>query len=291
MAAALAAIFELARQRGIEKHHRFRAQGAGLGGAKGQHVHAAFPGGLRGRTAKMRHGIGEAGAVHMQLEAMGMGQGGDRRDFAGRIDRAQFAGLAQADGTGLDAMNAAIQPRQRLGDRLRGEFAVRPRQPDQLGAGKEFRGAAFRGHDVAVLVAQDRAKRRRQTGQRKRIGGRAGEDRKDGNIAFEQPGKAGRQALGDGIMAIGQGGPAIGLFERRPDLRQGAIGIVGSEIHAPYQLPVLAIEAQGSFGGSAAPSCSNSMEIPSGERIKAIWPSRGGRFMTTPSAISFSQSA
>ena len=52
-------------------------------------------------------------------------------------------------------------------------------------------------------------------------------------------------------------------------------------LHA-YQLPVLAIDAHGSAGVSAEPACSSSTEIPSGERTKAIRPSRGGRLMTTP---------
>src|SRR3546814_19676318 len=49
-----------------------------------------------------------------------------------------------------------------------------------------------------------------------------------------------------------------------------------------YQLPVFCIDAQGSFGGSDSPFCSSSMEMPSGERTKAMWPSRGGRLMMTP---------
>ncbi len=49
-----------------------------------------------------------------------------------------------------------------------------------------------------------------------------------------------------------------------------------------YQLPVLAIEAQGSACGRASPFWISSIEMPSGERTKAMWPSRGGRLMTTP---------
>ena len=56
-----------------------------------------------------------------------------------------------------------------------------------------------------------------------------------------------------------------------------------------HQLPVLGMEAQGSFG-SRWPSCSSSMEMPSGERMKAMCPSRGGRLMVTPAFINFSQS-
>ncbi len=49
-----------------------------------------------------------------------------------------------------------------------------------------------------------------------------------------------------------------------------------------YQLPVLGIDFHGSAGASAAPFCSSSMEMLSGERTKAMWPSRGGRRMVTP---------
>ena len=54
---------------------------------------------------------------------------------------------------------------------------------------------------------------------------------------------------------------------------------------AAHQCPVFGIEVHGSAGGFASPFCSNSMECRSGERTKAIWPSRGGRLMVTPSFI------
>ena len=38
----------------------------------------------------------------------------------------------------------------------------------------------------------------------------------------------------------------------------------------------------GSVGSSALPFCKSSMEMPSGERMNAMWPSRGGRLMVTP---------
>ena len=55
---------------------------------------------------------------------------------------------------------------------------------------------------------------------------------------------------------------------------------------ARYHCPVLDIDFQGSFTGRAAPFCSNSMDCLSGERTKAIIPSRGGRLMVTPAFIS-----
>ena len=49
-----------------------------------------------------------------------------------------------------------------------------------------------------------------------------------------------------------------------------------------HHTPVLAIDTQGSRGGSEPSFCSSSMEMLSGERTKAMRPSRGGRLMVTP---------
>jgi hypothetical protein len=51
---------------------------------------------------------------------------------------------------------------------------------------------------------------------------------------------------------------------------------------ASYQCPVFGIEAHGSAGAFASPFCKISIECRSGERTKAIWPSRGGRLMVMP---------
>jgi hypothetical protein len=58
-----------------------------------------------------------------------------------------------------------------------------------------------------------------------------------------------------------------------------------------HQTPVFAIDAQGSCGGNDGPCCSSSMEMRSGERTKAMWPSRGGRLMVTPIACRRAQVA
>jgi hypothetical protein len=60
---------------------------------------------------------------------------------------------------------------------------------------------------------------------------------------------------------------------------------------ASYQLPVLGIDAQGSAFGRAAPFCKSSIEIRSGERMKAMRPSRGGLRIVTPPRASLSQVA
>ena len=43
-----------------------------------------------------------------------------------------------------------------------------------------------------------------------------------------------------------------------------------------YQGPMLGMLVQGSAAGSALPACSSSIEMPSGVRMKAMRPSRGG---------------
>ncbi len=59
----------------------------------------------------------------------------------------------------------------------------------------------------------------------------------------------------------------------------------------PYHDPVFGIDAQGSAFGSASPFWSNSTEMLSGERTKAIRPSRGGRWIVTPAFKSLLHSA
>ena len=60
---------------------------------------------------------------------------------------------------------------------------------------------------------------------------------------------------------------------------------------SPYQWPVFGIDDHGSCGAFGSPFWSSSIECRSGERTKAMLPSRGGRLMVTPAFISFSQVA
>jgi hypothetical protein len=83
---------------------------------------------------------------------------------------------------------------------------------------------------------------------------------------------------------------------RRPRRRRGRGATyredcVGRQPGTVHQCPVLGIDIHGSLGASAAPFCKSSIECLSGERTKAITPSRGGRLMVTPVFISLSQIA
>jgi hypothetical protein len=65
----------------------------------------------------------------------------------------------------------------------------------------------------------------------------------------------------------------------------------GAEPPSSHHFPLFGIETQGSLGGNGEPFCKISIECLSGERTKAMLPSRGGRLMLTPAFISFSQRA
>ena len=91
------------------------------------------------------------------------------------------------------------------------------------------------------------------------------------------------------ITGVDDGGVAARIIVQEPDV------IVAERRKADdldhYQTPVFGIDAHGSAGASASPSWSNSTEMLSGERTKAIRPSRGGRLMVTPASINLAQSA
>src|SRR5215475_10330126 len=71
------------------------------------------------------------------------------------------------------------------------------------------------------------------------------------------------------------------FLARAPFLARDPVGISEKFVQG-YQWPVFGIEVQGSAGGLGSPFCNSSIECRSGERTKAMLPSRGGRLMVTP---------
>ena len=85
-----------------------------------------------------------------------------------------------------------------------------------------------------------------------------------------------------------------GLASTAIHLRQnwggnGAKLYADTKISLSHHQPSLAMLAHGSSIGLASPFCSNSIEMLSGERINAMRPSRGGRFIVTPASINLLQ--
>lgn len=117
----------------------------------------------------------------------------------------------------------------------------------------------------------------------------------DAGVDLPEPEREGAFAitcLAEEARALPQGGVNCTRVQRvrQQRLRRHtriARGLAGKA----YQTPVLGMEVQGSLGGNASPACSNSMLMLSGERMKAMRPSRGGRLIVTPAFRSRSQIA
>ena len=109
-------------------------------------------------------------------------------------------------------------------------------------------------------------------------------------LEFEPAVAAQREAAAVAGLVVepGRVGNPVGLDGGFADDGGGAQHEVSDFLVAAcYHEPVLGIEAQGSCGGFGLPFCRSSIEMPSGERMKAMLPSRGGRLMVTPASISF----
>lgn len=112
-----------------------------------------------------------------------------------------------------------------------------------------------------------------------------------GDASGSTQGGNGRAVAADTQMWLGRA-PAPrdrgrGLWRETGRRTQQMLRAVATTHHTP----VLGIDAHGWAGASAWPFCSNSIEIRSGVRTKAMRPSRGGRLMTTPCACRCAQIA
>jgi len=85
--------------------------------------------------------------------------------------------------------------------------------------------------------------------------------------------------------------PNTGTNRGRRQPGQGADVGPAPRCRSPYQCPWLGMLTQGSAGAFASPFCNSSIDTLSGERTKAIRPSRGGRLISTPFACRCAQVA
>src|SRR5271155_4557889 len=168
MARPLTAIFEVANIGGIEEDDGFRAQRAVFRRTERKRVDADLPCHLRWRGTRMRERIGEARAVHMQLQVIRLCDGGNRGDFAQRIDSAELGRLREADGGRLGMMHDTfLEVLERRLDGAWYQLAVFAFDRYELRAmGEELRRAAFVDRDMCFGVAEDRAVLRAKRGKR-----------------------------------------------------------------------------------------------------------------------------
>jgi len=254
-----------------------------------------------------------AGAVDHVLFAVGHGVGVGAADHQ-PVDRQPLEGAARAVPVGADAVvvgpvagdvdDAPAARRRVLRVHLRREGRRAPqrgrpvvvaarRRGQRVGEG-QHRGAVAEptpvDQDLLVLEAAPRE------------GGRhdAGAGRKQDGLDHRGVAEGRRQPLHlQGVLRrVHAGGDVERQHQRRRAVQrrrragQRQPGGQGQRGAAPaHHVPVFSMLAQGSALGSGSPSCSNSIEMPSGDFTKAMRPSRGGRLMATPAACSFSHMA
>ena len=236
----------------IDRHGEGRHQGFATGrikvGLDPQRLARRHGGGVPGLLLVVVIGAGEVGVLQLAVAAVIVG-----RETQGRIVRDRRQGDGRAKYCGIDVHRVpqhlrqacvAVIPLLQHPGQQQGR-TLKPLQP-------VFHVDHHRAHGVigfALQALENGVPRQSIIHQHAQANDDRGTQREQDN----QPG-------GDTAA------PGHVLWPARPD----------------YQLPVFAMDCQGSCGGRAAPACSSSMEIPSGERIKAMCPSRGGRLMVMP---------
>ncbi|MCY1420814.1 hypothetical protein D9M71_364490 [compost metagenome] len=231
LAGLLAAVVEAFRQLAVEEQDRLAHRHAVLGAAEAQHLDAGLPGQLGRRRAEEGAGVGEARAVHVQVQpefATGLA---DRAQLIRAVDGADLGGLGDGDHPRLGIVDVLALEGD-LADRLRGQLAllVGTRQ-QQLGAvGEEFRRAALVGLDVGGLGADHAVVALAQRGQGQGVGGGAVEGEEHFAVGFEQVAEIVGRAGGPLVLAVGALVAVVGLGHRRPGFRADAGIVVAGEL-------------------------------------------------------------
>ncbi len=155
LARLLAAIIELAGQFQIEKDHRVAHERPVFRAAEAEHIDSRLPGEFLGRDSHRRHRVGEARAIHVDLQPVLFGLRPDRLDFLDGVHRAQLGGLREADCARFRIMDIRAAFDHAL-DAGRIDLSVRAGQQQHFRAvGKKFRRSAFVRFHVRGLVAQN----------------------------------------------------------------------------------------------------------------------------------------
>ena len=137
-------------------------------------------------------------------------------DLVGPVSRPRLRRLAERQRAGLAGLRLAARiARERLGERRRLDFAVAARTPTTLAPPVKNSGAP---HSSSITCASSwqntRLPRRRQRGERQRIGGGAGGDEKNRRLALEDFAYARLGARGEIVGAVGGRIDAAGGHDR-----------------------------------------------------------------------------
>ena len=210
---------------------------ANLGAAEGEDVHAAVGGeGAQGQ-AERGGGVGDAGAVHVQVHAVAVRQVRERAHLPGRVDGAQLGGLGDGEDAGLDVVLVA-QPR------MRGSTSAGVSLPSGVGMSTSLQPVNFSGapHSSTLMWAVS-AQRTASVGPQERaqaqhVGAGAVEDEVDVHVRAQVLAELRHRALGPGVASVGQGmahvGAGDGLEQGGVDPRVVVAGKASLRIHRRF---------------------------------------------------------
>ena len=161
-----------------------------------------------------------------------MGDVGERADLVRPIDGAGFRRLRERKHRGAHVMRTAPLAVERVRHGIGRDLAAYSCEPDELdAAAKEFRRAAFVHGDMRLLVAENGTPGRRQMRERERIGRSPRRNQEHRDLALEHLGEPAFDALGPGILAIGERVPLIGARDGCQDFGRKPRRVVAGEIH------------------------------------------------------------
>ncbi len=232
LAGLFAAVIKLLGEFQIEKHDGLADSDTIFGAAEAQHINAGLPGDFLGGDAEGGHGIGKAGAVHVQVEAEAFGDGPNSLEFIGGVNGADLGGLGEADGTGFGIVDigAAADHAFHGGG---GDFAMVAGDGEEFGAiGKEFGRAAFIGVHVGEFVAQNAVVGLAEGGEGQGIGGGAVKHKKDFAAGLKQIANHAGGLGGPGIIAVGLFMAVIGGGEDGPGFGADPRIVIAGELAA-----------------------------------------------------------
>ena len=239
LAGLFAAVFELAGESGLEKDDGFGGVHAVFGAAETQDVHPCAPGEVGWGDAvaggESGGGVGEAGAIHVDGQAVGVGSGGEGGDFGTVVEGAPLGGLGEGEDAGFGVVEIGAFADKAL-DGGGGEFAVGAVAEKKFSAvGEKFGGAAFVGFDVGGFVANDAVVTLAEGGEGEGVGGGAVEDKKDlGGRVIEDVADEVAGAAGPVVGAIRGEVASVGGGEGGPSFGADARGVVAGEAIAVH---------------------------------------------------------
>lgn len=234
LAGLFAAVFELAGESGLEEDDGFGGVHAVFGAAETQDVHPGAPGEVgRGDAVAGGEGgggVGEAGAIHVDGQAVGVGGGGEGGDLGAVVEGAPLGGLGEGEDAGFGVVEIGAFADKAL-DGGGGEFAVGAVAEEEFGAvGEKLGGAAFVGFDVGGLVTDDAVVTLAEGGEGEGVGGGAVEDKKDlGGGMVEDVSDEVASAASPVVGTVGGEAALVGGGEGGPSFGANAGGVVAGE--------------------------------------------------------------